>query len=72
MFISVTTVPATGNLALAIALGNGAEIGRSLTQLGINVVALLLAGIATLLVQKLVWRHVPTARPKRAAVREPG
>ncbi len=72
VFISVTTVPATGNLALAIALGNGAEIGRSLTQLGINVVALLLAGIATLLVQKLVWRHVPTARPKRAAVREPG
>ncbi len=33
VFISVTTVPAAGDLALAIALGNGGEIGRSLTQL---------------------------------------
>ncbi|MBA3368408.1 MAG: DUF389 domain-containing protein, partial [Geodermatophilaceae bacterium] len=65
VFISVTTVPAAGNLALAIALGNGAEIGRSLTQLGLNVVGLLLAGTLTLLVQKLVWRHVPRVRPKR-------
>ncbi len=28
----MTTVPAAGDLALAIALGNGGEIGRSLTQ----------------------------------------
>jgi len=66
VFISVTTVPAAGNLALAIALGNRGEIGRSLTQLSINVVALLLAGMLTLVVQKLVWRHVPRARPRRA------
>lgn len=64
VFISVTTVPAAGNLALAIALGNGGEIGRSLTQLGINVAALLLAGTLTLVVQKLVWRHVPRVRPR--------
>ena len=64
VFISVTTVPAAGNLALAIALANGAEIGRSLTQLGINVGALLLAGMLTLLVQKRLWRHVPKARPQ--------
>lgn len=63
VFISVTTVPAAGNLALAIALTDGGEIGRSLTQLGLNVAALLLAGMLTLLVQKLVWQHVPRARP---------
>ena len=66
VFISVTTVPAAGNLALAIALANGAEIGRSLTQLGINVAGLLLAGMLTLVVQKVVWRHVPRTRPRRA------
>jgi uncharacterized hydrophobic protein (TIGR00271 family) len=64
VFISVTTVPAAGNLALAIALGNDGEIGRSLTQLGINVIALLLAGTLTLVVQKLIWRHVPAVRPR--------
>ncbi len=64
VFISVTTVPAAGNLALAIALANGSEIGRSLTQLSVNVAALLLAGILTMLVQKALWRHVPQARPQ--------
>lgn len=66
VFISVTTVPAAGDLSLAIALGNGGEIGSSLTQLSVNVAALLLAGTLTLLVQKLVWRHVPGTRPGRA------
>lgn len=64
VFISVTTVPAAGNLALAVALGNGAEIGRSVTQLSINVAALLLAGVLTLVVQRFLWEHVPGARPR--------
>lgn len=64
VFISVTTVPAAADLALGIALTNGGEIGRSLTQLGINVVALLIAGILTLYVQKVVWRHVPASQPR--------
>lgn len=64
VFISVTTVPAAGDLALSIALTNADEIGRSLAQLSINVAALLLAGVLTLLVQKLLWRHVPQARPQ--------
>ncbi len=66
VFISVTTVPAAGDLALALALGNGSEIGRSLTQLSINVAALVLAGVLTLLVQRAVWEHVPRARPRLA------
>lgn len=69
VFISVTTVPAAGNLALAAALTDGAEIGSSLAQLGINVVALFLAGTLTLLVQKTLWQRVPRTRPRALAGR---
>lgn len=71
VFISVTTVPAAGDLALSIALTNGGEITRSLAQLSINVAALLLAGMLTLLVQKMLWQHVPAARPRSALSRPP-
>ncbi|MEP6796671.1 MAG: DUF389 domain-containing protein [Lapillicoccus sp.] len=57
VFISVTTVPAAGNLALGIAVWAPAEIGGSLRQLGINLFGLLLAGTLTLLVQRLAWKR---------------
>lgn len=68
VFISVTTVPAAADLALGLALASPTEIGRSLTQLGINIAALLLAGVLTLLVQKTLWRLVPRTQP----IAEPG
>ena len=37
VFISVTTVPAAGNLALGLAVWNRDEIAGSLAQLGINI-----------------------------------
>ena len=55
VFISVTTVPAAGNLALGLAVGNGGEIGGSLTQLGANVAGMVLAGTTTLLLVRSVW-----------------
>lgn len=58
VFISVTTVPAIGTLSLSLATGNGSDARASLLQLGINLVGLVLAGTATLLVQKEVWRRV--------------
>ncbi len=58
VFISVTTVPAIGTLSLSLATGNGADARSSLLQLGINLTGLVLAGTATLLVQKVVWRRV--------------
>jgi uncharacterized hydrophobic protein (TIGR00271 family) len=67
VFISVTTVPALGNLALGIAFLETSEIGGSLAQLGLNVAGLVVAGLVTLLVQRLVWRSVRRLRTRRPA-----
>ncbi len=61
VFISVTTVPAAGNLALGLALGVPSEIGGSLSQLGLNIAGMLLAGTLTLLVQRFAWTRVDRA-----------
>ena len=62
VFISVTTVPAAGNLALALALWQPAEIGGSLLQLGVNLVGMTVAGAAVLGAQRLLTRRrEPTA-----------
>jgi uncharacterized hydrophobic protein (TIGR00271 family) len=58
VFISVTTVPAIGTLAVVLACGIWDEVGGCLTQLGLNVLGIVLSGTLTLLVQKAVWRHV--------------
>ncbi|MEO3787077.1 DUF389 domain-containing protein [Actinocorallia sp. B10E7] len=51
VFISVTTVPAAGNLAVALALGHESEIRGSVLQLLVNILGMIIAGTATLLVQ---------------------
>ncbi|GAA2153506.1 MULTISPECIES: DUF389 domain-containing protein [Glycomyces] len=55
VFISVTTVPAAGNIAVAIALAHWDEVGASLIQLGVNLAGMIVAGIATLFVQRTMW-----------------
>jgi uncharacterized hydrophobic protein (TIGR00271 family) len=55
VFISVTTVPAAGNIAVAIALAHWDEVGASLVQLGVNLAGMIVAGIATLFIQRTVW-----------------
>lgn len=58
VFISVTTVPAVGTLAVVLSSGVWSEVGDCLVQLGINMLGILLAGVVTLWVQKIVWRRV--------------
>ncbi len=58
VFISVTTVPAVGTLAVVLAAGVWSEVGACLAQLGINMLGILVAGVLTLWVQKLVWQRV--------------
>lgn len=65
VFISVTTVPAVAALALGIAFGDWNDAARSVLQLGINVVGIMLAAVLTLLVLKGLWRRVPRAVPRR-------
>lgn len=55
VFISVTTVPAAGNLALGLAVWDRGEIGGSAAQLGLNVLGLVIAGVLTLLAVRTVW-----------------
>jgi uncharacterized hydrophobic protein (TIGR00271 family) len=64
VFISVTTVPAAGNIAVGLALSRSGEIRGSLVQLGVNLAGMVVAGTATLLVQKAGWALV---RRRRAA-----
>ncbi|MGP3973471.1 DUF389 domain-containing protein [Streptomyces sp. 8N114] len=55
--ISVTTVPAAANAAVALSYGNLEETGGSFLQLLVNLAGIVLAGTLTLLGQKLFWAH---------------
>ena len=60
VFISVTTVPAAGNLALGLAVWNREEIVGSLAQLGINIAGMIISGIVLLLVVRTSWPWIMT------------
>jgi uncharacterized hydrophobic protein (TIGR00271 family) len=64
VFISVTTVPAAGAVALGLALGSGHAIAEAAEQLGINLAGILVAALGTLLLQRAVWRRVPRSVPQ--------
>lgn len=64
VFISVTTVPAVGTLALTAAVGAWSEAGSALVQLGVNLAGMVLAGSLTLLALQVAWRNAPTLRRK--------
>jgi uncharacterized hydrophobic protein (TIGR00271 family) len=53
--ISVTTVPAAANAAVALIYGDTNQTLRSSEQLLLNLLGIILAGIATLLIQKWLW-----------------
>ena len=64
VFISVTTVPAAGNIALGAAFGVGSAIWGSTLQLFVNVSGMALAGWAALALQQAVWSRVSVRRAK--------
>ena len=55
VFISVTTVPAAGDIALSLALGAYGHVAGAAAQLGINLLGMTLAGVLTLLAQRALW-----------------
>ncbi|HEY2297015.1 MAG TPA: DUF389 domain-containing protein [Jatrophihabitans sp.] len=72
VFISVTTIPAAGNAAVAGVLGDWHETWLSLAQLGINLVGITAAGVVTLWVRIALQRHGPgSERRTRAGSRLP-
>ncbi len=62
VFISVTTVPAAGNIALGIALGDWSEVSGSAVQLLVNLAGMALAGALVLALQQAVWSKVSAYR----------
>lgn len=65
VFISITTVPAVGTIALTLAVGAWDEALSALAQLGVNLAGLFVAGIATLWVQLRVSRRIGAAVARR-------
>ncbi|HVK27581.1 MAG TPA: DUF389 domain-containing protein [Nocardioides sp.] len=62
VFISVTTIPAAGNVALGIAFGLPDEIGGSLLQLLVNIAGMAVAGWVALAFQQAVWSRMSARR----------
>ena len=60
VLISVTTVPAAANVAVALAYADAGEAGGSAGQLAINLAGIVVAGSLTLLVQQQAWRRLPS------------
>ena len=65
VFISVTTVPASGNVALGLAFGAWHEVTGSGLQLLLNLTGMALAGWGTLALQNALWSRVPVRFPRR-------
>ncbi|MFJ9022598.1 DUF389 domain-containing protein [Streptomyces sp. NPDC102259] len=62
--ISVTTVPAAANAAVALSYGDMAQTRGSTEQLLLNLLGIILAGTLTLLAQKYFWtRQRKTGQP---------
>lgn len=64
VFISVTTIPAAGNVALGLAFGVPQEIWGSSLQLLVNLTGMALAGWATLALQQAIWTRISRRRAR--------
>jgi uncharacterized hydrophobic protein (TIGR00271 family) len=62
VLISVTTIPAVAAIGVAGALGSWEDARGAATQLLLNLVALVLAGVLTLWVQREAWDALATVR----------
>jgi uncharacterized hydrophobic protein (TIGR00271 family) len=64
VFISVTTIPAAGNIGLGVATGADHEIWGSSAQLLLNLSGMAVAGCLTLAVQSAIWSRITVYRSK--------
>lgn len=62
VFISVTTVPAAGYVAVALVLGEYSKAAGSAMQLALNLVGIVSAAVAVLLFYRLIGKRVSPAR----------
>lgn len=52
VLVSITTIPAAANIAVAAAYSDWSEMGGAATQLGVNLASIVVAGVATLFIQR--------------------
>jgi uncharacterized hydrophobic protein (TIGR00271 family) len=73
VLISVTTIPAAANVGVAFAYRDWGEVGGAAAQLGVNLVCLVAAVLATLLLQRFFYgrRRQRNAARERVRGREP-
>ena len=57
VLISVTTIPAAANVGVAAALGNWDDWLGAMTQLSVNMLAIVIAGVATLYVERILFER---------------
>ncbi len=57
VLISVTTIPAAANIGVAAALGNWSDWRGAMAQLTVNLTAIVLAGVGTLYVERLLFER---------------
>jgi uncharacterized hydrophobic protein (TIGR00271 family) len=69
VFISVTTVPAAGNIAVGIVFARWNEVFGSAWQLGINITGMALAGWATLAIRQWMSNRTSRALTQRSPQR---
>src|SRR4051794_37048927 len=67
VLISVTTIPAAANIGVAAALGDGSEWRGAMAQLAVNLGAIVIAGIATLYVERRIYERRRRRHAARAA-----
>jgi len=73
VLISVTTIPAAADIAVGSALGEWGEAAGASAQLGLNLVAIVLAGVVTLYLQRRLYvsrrvRHLHDPARQRAGL----
>ena len=71
VFISVTTIPAVGEFSLSVAVWAPKQMSGSALQLGINLLGMTVAGVATLAVQRLISRRNERRRAATTSYAEP-
>ena len=74
VLISVTTIPAAANIGVAAAYAEWSEWRGAMAQLAVNLVAIFLAGIGTLFIQRRLYlrrrrEHLKFAAARRRACR---
>ena len=68
VLISVTTIPAAANIGVSAAYADWSAFWGSVAQLTINLTALCVAGVATLLVQRAIFNRRRAAHVREGAV----